>query len=630
MSDRPAAVPFSAVLEARLARREFLKGGLAAAVVAALPLAGCATAPSARPVAIGFTGIPPSSEDAIRIAPEYDAIVLYRWGDPVGVPGNMPAFRMDASNTAADQEAQAGMHHDGMWFHPLPYGSGSSTHGLLAMNHEYLDDGLLHPDGRRTWTAEKVRKSQAAVGVSVIEVRLQGARWEVVRPSRYARRITAYTPCAISGPAGGAPSMRTAADPSGREVLGTYNGCANGWTPWGTYLTCEENWQFHFVNLGTVPPEQRRYGLGKGRGYGWERFDERFDAARHPNEPNRFGWVVEIDPYDPHSQPVKRTALGRIKHEGAHPAIGSDRRIAFYMADDEGFEYLYKFVTARPWDPSSREANRRLLDEGTLYAARFDADGSGVWLPLVHGAGPLTAANGFADQADVLVKTRQAADAVGATPMDRPEWCAVHPVTREVYATLTNNTARGRDKRPGPDAANPRANNVYGHIIRWREAGDDVAATRFRWDVFALGGVADSPDPAKRGRFKGDSFGSPDGLWFDARGVLWVQTDVSPTALGRGDYAPLGNNQMLAADPATGEFRRFLVGPKGCEVTGFTTTPDGRTGFVNIQHPGENPGEINDPDFPSANGNWPDFDPNGRPRSATVVIRRKDGGVIGT
>jgi uncharacterized protein len=630
MSDRPAAAPFSSVLETRLARREFLKGGLAAAVAAALPLAGCATAPTARPVAIGFAGIPASSDDAIRIAPEYDATVLYRWGDPVGIPGNMPAFRMDASNTAADQAAQAGMHHDGMWFHPLPYRAGSSTHGLLALNHEYLDDGLLHPDGRRTWTAEKVRKAQAAVGVSVIEVRLQGARWEVVRPSRYARRITAYTPCAISGPAAGAPSMCTAADPSGREVLGTYNGCANGWTPWGTYLSCEENWQFHFVNLGTVPPEQRRYGLGKGRGYGWERFDERFDAAKHPNEPNRFGWVVEIDPYVPQSQPVKRTALGRIKHEGAHPAIGADRRIAFYMADDEGFEYLYKFVTARPWDPSSREANRRLLDEGALYAARFDANGSGVWLPLVHGVGPLSAANGFADQADVLVRTRQAADAVGATPMDRPEWCAVHPVTREVYATLTNNTARGRDKRPGPDAANPRANNVYGHIIRWREAGDDVAATTFKWDVFALGGVADSPDPAKRGRFKGDSFGSPDGLWFDARGVLWVQTDVSPTAIGRGDYAPLGNNQMLAADPATGEFRRFLVGPKGCEVTGFTTTPDGRTGFVNIQHPGENPGEINDPDDPRANGNWPDFDPNGRPRSATVVIRRKDGGVIGT
>jgi secreted PhoX family phosphatase len=489
---------------------------------------------------------------------------------------------------------------------------------------------LLHPDGRRTWNADKVRKAQASVGVSVIEVRLAAGRWEVVRPSRYARRITAYTPCAISGPAAGSGAMKTAFDASGREVLGTYNGCANGYTPWGTYLTCEENWNFNFVNAGAIPPEHRRYGVGKGRGYRWETADERFDAARHPNEPNRFGWVVEIDPYDPQSKPVKRTALGRMKHEGAHPSVGPDGRIAFYMGDDEGFEYIYKFVTARAWDPANRAANRGLLDDGVLYAARFNADGTGEWLALEHGKNGLTAANGFASQADVLVKTRQSADRVGATPMDRPEWGAVHPVTREVYMTLSNNSARGRDKLPGPDAANPRANNVFGHIIRWREDGDDVAATRFRWDLFALGGVPQNADPAKRGSFKGDAFGCPDGLWFDRRGVLWVQTDISPTALGRGDFAPLGNNQVLAADPATGELRRFLVGPKGCEITGFTTTPDNRTAFVNIQHPGENPGEINDPDFPSANSSWPDFDPKGRPRSATVVIRRKDGGEIGT
>ncbi len=630
MSERPAATPFSAVLEARLARREFLKGGMAAAVAVALPLAGCASRPEARPVAIGFTGIPPSPDDALKIAPEYDAVVLYRWGDPVGIPGNMPAFRMDASNTAAEQAAQAGMHHDGMKFYPLPLASEGSAHGLLAMNHEYLDDGLLHPDGRRTWSAEKVRKAQASVGVSVIEVRLARGGWEVVRPSGYARRITAYTPCGISGPAAGAAPMKTAFDPSGREVLGTYNGCANGYTPWGTYLTCEENWNFNFVNAGPISPEQRRYGVGKGRGYRWETADERFDAARHPNEPNRFGWVVEIDPYAPQSKPVKRTALGRIKHEGAHPSVGPDRRIAFYMGDDEGFEYIYKFVTARAWDPANRAANRDLLDDGVLYVARFNADGTGDWLALEPGQNGLTAANGFASQAEVLVKTRQAADRAGATPMDRPEWGAVHPVTREVYMTLTNNTARGRDTRPGPDAANPRANNAFGHIIRWREDGDDVAATRFRWDIFALGGVPTNPDPAKRGRFKGDMFACPDGLWFDARGVLWVQTDISPTALLRGEFAPLGNNQLLAADPASGEFRRFLVGPRGCEITGFTTTPDNRTAFVNIQHPGENPGEINDPDKPRANSNWPDFDPNGRPRSATVVIRRKDGGEIGT
>ena len=630
MSKLPPGTPFSAIVDARFARRDFLKGGLAAALAAALPAGGCATPPTAEPVAIGFTAIPPSSDDALKIAPEYEATVFFRWGDPVGLPGNMPAFRMDASNSAADQEAQAGMHHDGMWFFPLPYGSESSAHGLLAMNHEYLDDGLLHPDGRKTWSAEKVRKAQAAVGVSVIEVRQAAGRWEIVRPSRYARRITARTPCAISGPAAGSAPMQTAFDPGGREVLGTYNGCANGWTPWGTYLTCEENWNFFFVNAWAIPPDAQRYGIGRSRGYRWELFDERFDAAKHPNEPNRFGWVVEIDPYHPASKPVKRTAMGRMKHEGACPSIGPDRRIAFYMGDDEAFEYVYKFVTARPWDPSNREANRSLLDEGTLYVARFNADGTGEWVALEHGRNGLTAATGFASQAEVLVKTRQAADLVRATPMDRPEWCAVHPVTREVYVTLTNSAERGREKRPGPDAANPRANNLFGHIVRWREDGDDVAATRFRWDIFALGGVPDNPDPAKRGRFKGDAFGCPDGLWFDRRGVLWVQTDISPTGLGRGDYAPLGNNQMLAADPATGTFKRFLVGPRGCEITGFTTTPDGRAGFVNIQHPGELGGDINDPDAPRKNSNWPDFDPNGRPRSATVLIRKKDGGVIGT
>jgi secreted PhoX family phosphatase len=634
MTKRVANPPFSAILAARFSRREFIKGSVAGGLAAAFPLgggAGAATATAtATPVRIGFTSIPPSSDDALKISPEYTATVLYRWGDPVGLAGNMPAFSMDASNSAADQEAQAGMHHDGMWFHPLPYGENGSSHGLLAMNHEYLDDGLLHSDGTANWSAEKVRKAQAAVGVSIVEVRREGDRWQVVRPSRYARRITARTPCTISGPAAGDASMKTAFDATGREVLGTYNGCANGWTPWGTYLTCEENWNFNFVNAGNVTPGERRYGIGKGRGYRWEQFDERFDAAKHPNEPNRFGWIVEINPYDPLSKPVKRTALGRIKHEGACPSIGRDGRIAFYMGDDEAFEYIYKFVAARRYDPRNRDANRDLLDEGTLYAAKFNADGSGEWRALEHGKNDLTVASGFAHQADVLVKTRQAADRVGATPMDRPEWCAVHPATREVYVTLTNNTARGRDGRPGADAANPRASSQFGHIIRWREDGGDVAATRFKWDIFALGGVPENPDPEKRGRYQGDAFGCPDGLWFDARGVLWVQTDISPTALNRGDLAPLGNNQMLAADPVTGEFKRFLVGPRSCEVTGFTTTPDGRTGFVNIQHPGEAPGEINDPAAPRKFSNWPDFDPNGRPRSATVVIRKKDGGVIGS
>ncbi|MGH7355920.1 MAG: PhoX family protein [Candidatus Rokuibacteriota bacterium] len=622
----PSASPtFDDVLEARLSRRELMAGAAAASLVAALP--GCATTqPSGTGPRLTFTPIAPSDADALRVPPEYEARVLYRWGDPVGATAGMPEFRLDASNSAADQALQAGMHHDGMHFYPLPYGSSGSAHGLLVMNHEYLDEGLLFPDGQRTWSAEKVMKAQHAVGVSVIEVRLESGEWRVVRPSRYARRITARTPCRIAGPAAGHALMRTATDPEGRTVLGTYNGCAHGWTPWGTYLTCEENWNFQFVNGGTIPPDQRRYRITPtGRRYRWNEHDERFDAGKHPHEPNRFGWVVEIDPFDPQSMPVKRTALGRVKHEGAACSVGPDRRLAFYMGDDEGFEYIYKFVTRRPYDPASREANRNLLDEGTLYVARFNADGTGDWLPLVHGRGPLTAAHGFADQGELLVKTRQAADAVGATKMDRPEWIVPHPVTREVFCACTNNTARGRDQNEGTNPANRRAPNPFGHLLRWHEAGADPAETRFRWEVFVEAGLAD-----KGGTIRGDLFACPDGLWIDAMGTLWVETDVSPTSLNKGDFAPIGNNQMLAVDPAAGVFRRFLTGPRGCEITGFYTTPDNRTAFVNIQHPGEVPGDRSNPDAPRALSNWPDFLSSGRPRSATVVIRRKDGGIIGT
>ncbi len=609
---------FADIVQTRLSRRDLLKRAAGAALVAALP--GCATRPSGVNPVIGFTPIGVSSDDALRVPTEYQAQVLFRWGDPVGVAGANPEFRMDASNSAADQALQAGMHHDGMHFYPLPYGSGNSRHGLLAMNHEYLDQGLLFPDGMKTWSAEKVAKAQNSVGVSVIEVVLGEDQWRIARPSRYARRVTARTPCGIAGPAAGHALLRTAADPSGRVVLGTYNGCAHGWTPWGTYLTCEENWNFQFVNGSAADANHLRYGVtAKGRGYRWEQHDARFDAAKHPNEPNRFGWVVEIDPYDPEAVPIKRTALGRIKHEGAACSVGADRRMAYYMGDDEAFEYIYKFVPSHAFDPANREANRNLLDEGTLYAARFNADGSGDWLPLVG-----------RDQGVVLVGTRLAADAAGATKMDRPEWIVPHPVTREVYCACTNNSARGRGKNEGPNPANRRANNVFGHIIRWREQGGELAATRFQWDIFVEAGDPSNADPNKRGNIKGDLFGSPDGLWIDAMGTLWVQTDVSPTTLNKGDYAQLGNNQMLAVDPATGVFRRFLTGPRGCEITGFHTTPDSRSAFVNIQHPGETPGEFSNPDNPRAFSNWPDFAPNGRPRSATVVIRRKDGGVVGS
>ncbi len=600
-------------LEVLQARRAFLKG--AAAVTAAAALPGCALKPAGTRPAIGFTPIAASSEDKLRVPPEYEARVLIRWGDPIGAAAGMPPFRMDASNSAAEQLLQSGMHHDGMHFFPLPMGSGGSAHGILAMNHEYADVRLLYPDEQKTWSAEKVAKCQHAMGVSVIEVRLEGSEWKVVRPSRYARRVTARTPCRVSGPAAGHALLRTAADPEGRTVTGTFGGCAHGWTPWGTYLTCEENFQFMFAHPGTVPPHLRRFGFtAKGRNYRWDEHDERFNAAKHPNEPNRFGWVVEIDPFDPDWVPVKRTALGRMKHEGAACSVGPDGRLAFYMGDDQAFEYVYKFVTARPWNPRDRAANRDLLDEGTLYAARFNPDGSGDWLALT---GP--------DPGAVMVGARFAADAAGATKMDRPEWIVPHPATREVFCACTNNAARGKTGNEGANPANRRAPNPMGHILRWREAGDDPAATRFRWEVFVEAGDPSQPEDHKKGNIKGDIFGSPDGLWIDSMGTLWVETDMSGSLMHKGDHANFGTNQMLAVDPDTGVFRRFLTGPRGCEITGFHTTPDNRSAFVNIQHPGEgwkaNPREVS---------NWPDYDPNGRPRSATVVIRRRDGGIIGT
>jgi hypothetical protein len=548
------------------------------------------------------------------------------WGEPVGVPGNMPAFKPDGSNSAADQEVQIGMHHDGMHYFPLD----GSRRGLLVMNHEYTDDGLLHTDGTKTWSAEKVRKSIAAHGVSVFEIEAKGDEWAIVRPSRYARRITAGTLLTISGPAAGHAMMKTAADPDGTRVLGTLNNCASGPTPWGTYLTCEENWVFYFNGPDKPDAHQARWGLRKGgRAYRWHEYEERFDATKHPNEFNRFGWVVEIDPMDPTMMPIKRTALGRAAREGATVAQTKGGRAVVYMGEDAQFEYIYKFVTRDAIKPGGFAANRELLDHGTLYVARFDAGGTGRWIPLVHGQGPLVADNGFADQGDVVIKARQASDLLGATKMDRPEWIAVDPKSGEVYCTLTNNSRRGADKQPAADAANPRARNTMGHIIKWQEDGD-FDATTFTWRHFVLAGDPRNERAEAKGNIKGDVFGSPDGLWFDSRGTLWIQTDAHATNMYKGEYANLGSNMMLAADVRSGEIRRFLVGPPNCEITGITATPDLRTLFINIQHPGESPTDRSDPADPSKYSSWPSGTPGARPRSATVVIRRKDGGVIGT
>jgi uncharacterized protein len=656
-SDNPQ---FSDILADALSRRTVLIGGAAAAVATFLGGgAGTALAQQGASVArhrpsplLGFPSIPTSTADAIVVPPGYTARPFISWGDPIS---DGPAFRPDAGNSAADQERQWGMHNDAVWFFPFPDHDGRHDHddddrgwddernrdrrgyrpkvrrGLLVQNHEYTDDELLFPDGTANWTEAKTAKSLAAHGVSVIELRWQRGEWRIQRPSRYARRITGSTPMAVAGPAAGHPALRTSADPTGRRILGTVNNCAFGHTPWNTYLACEENFNGYFRKTAAPTPDEARYGISAaGFGYFWHTTPgSRWQVENEPNEPNRFGWVVEIDPFDPRSTPVKRTALGRFKHEGSWVVETKDKRVVVYSGDDERNEYIYRYVSNRPWKEAFRRGGHP-LDDGVLYAGKFDADGTGEWLPLTFGHGPLVAP-AFTSQADVLIRARQAADALGATKMDRPEWIDVDEKTGWVYCTLTNNSNRGATppgpSRPPVDPANPRANNVYGHIIRWRYRRDFSEPT-FRWDIFALGGDPDVP--AHGSTIVGERYGSPDGIYVSPRGRLWIQTDVSGSTIDAGAYAGFGNNQMLCADPATRETRRFLVGPKVSEITGVVVTPDERTMFVGIQHPGEAPVGVNDPANPNRYSSWPDGPSGGRPRSTTVIVTKDDGGEVGS
>jgi secreted PhoX family phosphatase len=637
---------FDAILTARVSRRSVLKGSLGAATLSLF--GGCESVRQALDAdsgpLLGFTSIPVSRADTVVVPEGYTWQVVNAWGDPI--MSGAPDFKPDASQTAAEQAMQSGMFHDGMHYFPLPKGSNSSTHGLIAINYEYTDDNLLTTDGMKDWSGEKVQKSKNAHGLGVYEVRFDGKTWKTVKDSQYGRRITADTPLTIKGPAAGHQWMQTAADPEGKTVNGTFQNCANGYTPWGTYLSCEENFTAYFVNdSGKIPRMQDRYGIPKTKdswGFRWQEFDERFDAVKHPNECNRFGWIVEFDPFDPKSVPVKHSAMGRMAHEGAMLSLAPDGRVVYYMGDDDyrsKFEHLYKFVSAKPHvKGGGYAANSAILDEGTLYAAKFSADGKGEWIELTHGKNNLTAENGFNSQAEVVIDARTAGDVAGATYMDRPEWIAVNPKTKEVYVTLSNNTSRGKgnplhQKEPlGAEPANPRAPNLMGHIVRWREAKGDPTSTQFEWDVFLLAGDPGHSDPLKRGNTQ-LAFGQPDGLYCDRRGVLWIQTDSSAQNMATKDWENIGNNQMLAADPKTGELRRFLTGPVGCEITATQFTPDMRTMFINIQHPGEaplpHPGR-NDPAKPKAISSWPDGEKGGRPRSATIAIRRIDGGVVGS
>ncbi len=614
-------------------RRRLLHATAALAASTALaPLAGCASsAGRISAAAPRFKPVPPSRADQATLPPCYTAQALAAWGEPVGLPGALPPWRPDATHTATDQAAQVGMHHGGLQFLPLD----GSRRGLLVMNHGSVDDGLLHARGVLGWSAEHVQKSQAAHGVSVVEVAFDfpTGSWQVVRPSRHARRITAASPVTLSGPAAGHALLKTATDASGRRALGLLAGGALALTPWGTCLSGEAAFADAFSAADQPTQHERRYGLRRAAGARWQAFDERFDAVRHPNEANRCGWTCEFDPADPRSGPVKRTALGRAAHAALWAGTTADGRAVVCLADGGAFEYLYKFISrdkvrSAGSGLSAAQANADLLDAGTLFVARFDADGSGRWLPLRHGSGPLTAAGGFADAGEVLVKTRQAADALGATRLDGAQALAVDAASGWTYAGLTGNPLRGTAGQPGPDAANPRAANTMGHILRWREEGD-AAGERFRWNLLLQAGNPQAARAEHRGNLQGDAFANPGALALDGRGRLWVGTGMASTALGQGAMAALGQNALLACNPVNGEVQRFLTGPVNSAIGGVAFTPDGSTLFATISHPGEAPGERNDPAAPRRYSNWPDFKADGRPRSAVLAVRRHDGGAVG-
>ncbi|PSV13763.1 PhoX family protein [Photobacterium leiognathi] len=667
---------FEDVLQANLQRRSILKGGLGVSAMTALGafgLAGCNSSSSTEgttakvadrsQAVLNFDSIPGSLADAVSIPSGYTAQVLVPWGTPLNANGNV--WKNDGTNDSTDQLNALGMHHDGMHFFPL---NEASTDGLLCINHEYIDQQALHPnwdkDAERAKEVrtdiDEIRKEINAHGISVVRIQLENNQWKLIDDDPLNRRYTGATVMDLSGPIAHSELTVTRFSPDGSQARGTLNNCGNGYTPWGTYLTCEENWPGYFTNTGTRTEEQDRIGIsGAGKylqgrykwetlaGHDEERLDEfaRFNLAPtgssslddYRNEANGHGYIVEIDPYTKNSRAKKRTALGRFRHEGCtFGKLEEGKPVVFYSGHDSRFEYLYKFESTALWDPADASPSNRLLtgdkymDEGTLYVARFNEDSTGTWLPLtldsITTSGD-TLASHFNSLAEIIINTAGAADLVGATPMDRPEWAAVDPYTGSVYLTLTNNTKRKDNTNP----ANPRLNNKFGHIIRWDEGENP---TEFDWDIFVFGSPSNGDEETNRsGLTDLNQFASPDGLAFDQRGIMWIQTDN-----GADEVEEYTNDQMLAVVPSQlldsddnqtvvssenqADLKRFFVGPNGCEVTGFTISPDYTSLFVNIQHP----------------SNWPYSDnaaeatPNGtevRPRSSTVVIRREDGGEIG-
>jgi secreted PhoX family phosphatase len=714
---------FESVLNARLSRRGLLRGGVgtaATAVLGSLGVAACGGSDDNGGTIdkLTFAAVPKSVADVLTVPAGYTATVLYALGDPL--TAETAAFKNDGSDAGYDN--RAGDHHDGMEYFGLNAAgtgrdSGSSDRGLLVMNHEATTDQFLHVAGSSALPrpAAESDKEIPVHGVSIVEIRKNASgKFEYQKSSTFNRRITPLTPLQLSGPARGNVLMKTKFSTSGNDARGTINNCGTGYAPWGTYLTGEENWAGYFTRNATddtalgassrAATSLRRYGATQGLAsrHGWETSGSddkyrRFDISKtgastdgtddYRNELNTFGYIVEIDPYDKSVAIKKRTALGRFAHESASfGRLVSGKPLAVYMGDDSRGEYMYKFVSAANWDAADlNPANRiatgdKYLDNGKLYVAKFSADGSGSWIELNVSNTAIAnyATYKFADQADVLVNARLAADAVGATKMDRPEWCAVHPQTGEIYYTLTNNSNRKVDPSGSSqfalDAANPRSytdaptaasapGNINGHIIRLKEEGGENGATKFNWDVYLFGAQADA-DLAKvnlSALTAEQDFSSPDGLWFSKRtGLCFIQTDDGaytdttncmmligkPGTVGDGakqtlaytkaDGSALNVDTYVGKKPTADTLRRFLVGPKDCEITGCTETPDGKALFVNIQHPGETITKANIGDPSKFSSHWPGNAGYGaggasaRPRSSTVVITKNDGGVIGS
>jgi len=635
---------FAELLDARLNRRRAVSGLAGLAGVGLLSRFARAAEPDealalAGQSSLTFPEVSHGSDDHVHVPAGYSAQVLLAWGDPLFPKA--PAFEAKAQNAAA-QEQQFGANADWIAWLPLPGAARSerATRGLLCVNHEFAELHMMVPGYTLANLLERATRAHcelemAAIGHSVVEVERRKDRWHVVRDGSYNRRISALsTRVGFSGPAAGHERLRTKDDPTGRHVRTFYN-CAGGVTPWGTVLICEENFNMHFAGRTDDPREadnQARYQVGDELVYAWHRHFERFDAAKHPREPNRYGWVVEFDPYDPTSVPVKRTALGRIKHESASCAVSGDGRVVVYTGDDDEHEHLYRFVSRRAWDPKQRAANRDLLDDGELQVARFDEEGSVTWLPLVYSRGPLTKENGFRDQGEVMIETRRAASLLGATRMDRPEDIEVHPDGR-VYVMLTKNKLRTE-----AEAGSPRAPNRSGHVLELvppldKHGERDHAADEFRWDVLFLGG-----DPSTKGGAAGSYhpetskhgwLACPDNAAVDPRGRLWIATDGGPKSAGFADG-------VWACDldgPGRALTKRFLRAPYGSEVCGPCFTPDAKTLFLAVQHPGvadEQGKGAKRYSFDAPSSRFPDYDEDVPPRAAVMAIARDDGGVIGS